>query len=238
MTQKSGAPSRAAAATLKEPVKMPSGGGCSEQCKKETWELKATIKKMEKAMEELQTAMAATQLTIEQQRGVIDQQRDAIRRLQEGGSRNEANDNKMATDADEEDNGTPTEHRGQRLCQHYNPLDLPIHRQSEGSDEGIYGCGGKRDVIAVQETHTEDTSTLPGYWTHACPPSARTCGKGAVQGVCTFIRKGIAHVKHQHFLGSRDTANELCVTKLAISGKGRRSPGRKKEEDIDHHLHR
>ncbi|KAL3183243.1 hypothetical protein MRX96_034292 [Rhipicephalus microplus] len=107
MTQKSGAPSRAAAATLKEPVKMLSGGGCSEQCKKETWELKATIKKMEKAMEELQTAMAATQLTIEQQRGVIDQQRDAIRRLQEGGSRNEANDNKMATDADEEDNGTP-----------------------------------------------------------------------------------------------------------------------------------
>ncbi|KAH8018469.1 hypothetical protein HPB51_007475 [Rhipicephalus microplus] len=53
MTQKSGAPSRAAAAMLKEPGKMPSGGGCSEQCKKETRELKATVKKMEKAMEEL-----------------------------------------------------------------------------------------------------------------------------------------------------------------------------------------
>ncbi|KAL3219977.1 hypothetical protein MRX96_005724 [Rhipicephalus microplus] len=82
MTQTSGALSRAAAATLKEPGKMPSGGGCSEQCKKETRELKATVKKMEKAMEELQ---AATQLTIKQQRGVIDEQRDAIRRLQEGG---------------------------------------------------------------------------------------------------------------------------------------------------------
>ncbi|KAH8022771.1 hypothetical protein HPB51_005069 [Rhipicephalus microplus] len=86
MTQTSGALSRAAAPTLKEPGKMPSGGGggCSEQCKKETWELKDTVKKMKKAMEELQTAMAATQLTIKQQRGVIDEQRDAIRRLQEG----------------------------------------------------------------------------------------------------------------------------------------------------------
>lgn len=93
---------------------MPSGGGCSEQCKKETRELKATVKKMEKAMEELQTAMAATQLTIKQQRGVIDEQRDAIRRLQEGGSRNEAN-NKMATDADEDDNGTPTNIAGNRF---------------------------------------------------------------------------------------------------------------------------
>ncbi|KAL3182603.1 hypothetical protein MRX96_034523 [Rhipicephalus microplus] len=65
------------------------------------------------------------------------------------------------------------------------------------------------------------------------PPSARTCGKGAAQGVCTFIRKGIAHVKHQQFLGSRDTAIELCVTELAISGKGRGTRGgRKKETSI------
>ncbi|KAL3244528.1 hypothetical protein MRX96_002287 [Rhipicephalus microplus] len=85
MTQRSGAPNRVAAATLKEPGKMPSGGGCSEQCKKETRELKATVKKMEKAMKEFQTAWVAMQLTIKQQRGVIDQQRDAIRRLQEGG---------------------------------------------------------------------------------------------------------------------------------------------------------
>ncbi|KAL3226194.1 hypothetical protein MRX96_049016 [Rhipicephalus microplus] len=86
------------------------------------------------------------------------------------------------------------------------------------------------DVIAVQETHTEDTPTLPGYRTHACPPSARTCGKGAAQGVCTFIRKGIAHVKHQQFLGSRDTAIELCVTELAISGKERGTRGARKKK--------
>lgn len=107
MTQKSRAPSGAAAAS-KEPGKTPSSGGCSEQCKKETRELKATVKKMEKAMEELQTAMAAMQLTIKHQRGVIDQQRDAIRRLQERGTGTEANNNKMATDADEEDSGIPT----------------------------------------------------------------------------------------------------------------------------------
>ncbi|KAH7958980.1 hypothetical protein HPB49_007055 [Dermacentor silvarum] len=65
MTQKSGAPSGAAAATPKEPGKMPSGSSCSEQCKKETRELKAT-----------------------------------------GEARDEANDNKMTTDADEKDNGT------------------------------------------------------------------------------------------------------------------------------------
>lgn len=95
--------SSGAAAEPKEPGKMPSGGGCSEQCKKETRELKATVKRMEKAMEELQTAMAAMQLTIKQQRGVINQQRDAIRRPQEGETKNEANDVKMSTEADEED---------------------------------------------------------------------------------------------------------------------------------------
>ncbi|KAL3206814.1 hypothetical protein MRX96_039898 [Rhipicephalus microplus] len=56
MTQKSGAPRRAAAAIPKEPGKMPSGGGCSEQCKKKTREFKASVKKMKKVMEELQTA--------------------------------------------------------------------------------------------------------------------------------------------------------------------------------------
>ncbi|KAL1469892.1 hypothetical protein MTO96_024765 [Rhipicephalus appendiculatus] len=111
MTQKSRAPSGETAAS-KEPSKTPSNGGCSEQCKKETRELKATVKEMEKAMEELQTAMAAMQLTIKQQRGVIDQQRDAIRRLQEREPGIEANNNKMATDAEEEDSGIPTNNMG------------------------------------------------------------------------------------------------------------------------------
>ncbi|KAL3217952.1 hypothetical protein MRX96_031871 [Rhipicephalus microplus] len=35
----------------------------------------------------------------------------------------------------------------------------------------------------------------------------------------------IAHVKHQQFLDIRDIAIELCVTKLAISGKGRGARG-------------
>ncbi|KAH9367791.1 hypothetical protein HPB48_004445 [Haemaphysalis longicornis] len=60
-----------------------------------------------------------------------------------------------------------------------------------------------------------------GYRTHDSPPSARTSGKGAAQGVCTLIRKGLAHTKHQQFLGDRSTAIEMCVTELAFTGKGR-----------------
>ncbi|KAL3225614.1 hypothetical protein MRX96_049174 [Rhipicephalus microplus] len=85
------------------------------------------------------------------------------------------------------------------------------------------------DVIVVQETHTEDTPTLPGYRAHACPRPLAHAGR-LPQGVCTFIRKGIAHVKHQQFLGSRDTAIELCVTELAISGKGRGARGGRKKK--------
>ncbi|KAL3206813.1 hypothetical protein MRX96_039897 [Rhipicephalus microplus] len=86
------------------------------------------------------------------------------------------------------------------------------------------------DVIAVQETPTEDTPTLPGFRAHACPPSVRTCGKGAARGVCTFIGKDIAHVKHQQFLGSRDTAIELCITEQAINGNGRGARGGSKKK--------
>ncbi|KAH7946243.1 hypothetical protein HPB49_021883 [Dermacentor silvarum] len=373
MTQKSGAPSGAAAATPKEPGKMPSGSSCSEQCKKETRELKGTVQKMEKAMEELQTAMAAMQLTIKQQRGVIDQQRDAIRSLQEGEARDEANDNKMTTDADEKDNGTLANIAGNAFANTITPetfqftakATIPTRASIVASARGLeeqpeeeiesasesdeeeddsasvtsvaainngdktkplgYGSLSKKigqnaraiqkwgksfegleqriltkctqviqqqlaqtiqlqieqaleralspeklqplldsnnkikiwhwnangfrcrkailqqylrsleptarpDVIAVQETHTEDTPTLPGYRARARPPSARTCGKGAAQGVCTFIRKGIAHVEHQQFLGSRDTTIELCVTELAISGKGRGARGERKKK--------
>ncbi|KAL1415853.1 hypothetical protein MTO96_028636 [Rhipicephalus appendiculatus] len=72
-----------------------------------------------------------------------------------------------------------------------------------------------------------DAARVPGT---RLPPSTRSCGKGAAQGVCTFIRKGIAHVKHQQFLGNRDTAIELCVTELAISGKGRGARDGKKRK--------
>lgn len=83
------------------------------------------------------------------------------------------------------------------------------------------------DVIAIQETHLEEAPRLMGYRTHDSPPSARTCGKGAAQGVCTLIRKGLAFTKHQQFLGSRDTAIEMCVTELAFMGR-RRSRGSRK----------
>ncbi|XP_077534660.1 uncharacterized protein LOC144146594 [Haemaphysalis longicornis] len=85
------------------------------------------------------------------------------------------------------------------------------------------------DIIAIQETHLEETPKLSGYRAHDCPPSARTCGKGAAQGVCTLIRKGLAHVKHQQFQGNSSTALEMCVTELAFIGKGGRSRGRRQK---------
>lgn len=74
------------------------------------------------------------------------------------------------------------------------------------------------DIIMVQETHTEQAPTLPGYRTHASPPSARECGKGAAQGVCTLVRKGITLIKHEHFLG-HSTATELYATEVVIGKK-------------------
>lgn len=58
------------------------------------------------------------------------------------------------------------------------------------------------DVIMIQETHMETPPTLPGYRTH----SARDCGKGEAQGVCTFVRKGLTFVR-----GSSDAARSSTV---------------------------
>lgn len=77
------------------------------------------------------------------------------------------------------------------------------------------------DIIMIQETHTEDTPSLPGYRAHASPPSARDCGKGAAQGVCTFIRKGLTFIKHENLLG-RSTI-EHCVTEVVIGKKQQES---------------
>ncbi|XP_077557449.1 uncharacterized protein LOC144172690 [Haemaphysalis longicornis] len=78
------------------------------------------------------------------------------------------------------------------------------------------------DVIMVQETHMERMPTLPGYRTHATPPSARTSNKGAAQGVCTFVRKGITHIPHDRFL-EHDTALELCATEIVVGKKTQES---------------
>lgn len=52
------------------------------------------------------------------------------------------------------------------------------------------------DVILLQETHSEAPPTLPGYRSYASPPSARAVGKGAGQGVCTLVKKGITYIEH------------------------------------------
>ncbi|KAL3197566.1 hypothetical protein MRX96_044886 [Rhipicephalus microplus] len=76
-----------------------------------------------------------------------------------------------------------------------------------------------RDVMG--ETHAEDPkiTSLPGYRAYARPPSARTCGKGAAQGVCTFVRKGITSVGKDEILNYKDSAIEANVTEIIIAGK-------------------
>lgn len=66
------------------------------------------------------------------------------------------------------------------------------------------------DIIMVQETHMKSAPTLPGYRAHASPPSARDCGKGTAQGVCTFVKKVLTFIKHDHFL--HRTTIEHCAT--------------------------
>ncbi|XP_077534604.1 uncharacterized protein LOC144146536 [Haemaphysalis longicornis] len=73
------------------------------------------------------------------------------------------------------------------------------------------------DIIMIQETHTENAPSLPGYRAYASPPSVRDCGKGAAQGVCTFVRKGLTFIKHENFL-DRSTI-EHCATEVVIGKK-------------------
>lgn len=76
------------------------------------------------------------------------------------------------------------------------------------------------DIILIQETHSENTPTLPGYRAHASPPSARDCGKGAGRGVCTFVRKGITFTTHD--IVGRSTI-EHCTTEVIIGRKSKES---------------
>ncbi|XP_077541278.1 uncharacterized protein LOC144153521 [Haemaphysalis longicornis] len=82
----------------------------------------------------------------------------------------------------------------------------------------IRHAGRRPDVILIQETHTEDTPKLPGHRSYASPPSARIAGKGAGQGVCTLVRKGITYVEHGLL---RNTAIEHLAIEVVT--------GRKKE---------
>ncbi|KAH9381943.1 hypothetical protein HPB48_013584 [Haemaphysalis longicornis] len=73
------------------------------------------------------------------------------------------------------------------------------------------------DVIMVHEAYAEDAPSLSGYRAYASPPSARACGKGAAQGVCTFVRRGIPFVKHEDLLGR--SALEYCATEVVLGKK-------------------
>lgn len=75
------------------------------------------------------------------------------------------------------------------------------------------------DVILIQETHSETPPTLPGYRTHASPPSARDAGKGVGRGVCALIRKGITFIEHD-ILGR--SAIEHCAIELVTGTKKRK----------------
>ncbi|KAH7937343.1 hypothetical protein HPB49_011026 [Dermacentor silvarum] len=86
----------------------------------------------------------------------------------------------------------------------------------------VASVGQPPDVIMIQETHMEDTPTLPGYRAYSSPPSAREHGKGAAQGVCTFVRKGLTSIHHGNFLGR--SSIEHCVTEIGL--------GRRKQEPI------
>ncbi|KAH8027055.1 hypothetical protein HPB51_001951 [Rhipicephalus microplus] len=134
----------------------------ANNARKETREFKASVKKMKKVMEELQTAMAATQLTIKHQRGVIDQQRDAIRKLQEWGARNEANDNKTVTDADEEENRTPMNIAGNAFANTTTPKTYQFTAKAKDSHKIIYGCGGKRIARTTRRGTRKRKQKHPG----------------------------------------------------------------------------
>ncbi|KAH9374630.1 hypothetical protein HPB48_022755 [Haemaphysalis longicornis] len=76
----------------------------------------------------------------------------------------------------------------------------------------------------------EQEPKLLGYKSHFCPPSNRTAGKGAAQGVCTLIRKGLAYTEYPQFLGDKNMAMETCVTEIILTGKGSVTPERKQED--------
>lgn len=78
------------------------------------------------------------------------------------------------------------------------------------------------DVILIQETHTEDVPKLLGYRAHASPPSSRAAGKGAAQGVCIFVKKGINFIPVDLSF-NQNSALEACAVELSL-GKSKRIP--------------
>ncbi|KAL3226099.1 hypothetical protein MRX96_004539 [Rhipicephalus microplus] len=108
----------------------------------------------------------------------------------------------MATDADEDGNGTPTNIAGNAFVNTTTPK--------------TYQCTAKA------KTPTRASMVAVARGSEAQPEEELENESNE--------EEGIPHVKHQQFLGSRDTAIELCVTELAISGKGRGARGGRKKK--------
>ncbi|KAL3191885.1 hypothetical protein MRX96_059391 [Rhipicephalus microplus] len=196
----------------------------------------------------------------------------------------------MATDADEDDNGTPTNITGNRFVNTTTPKTyqftakaktptrasmiavargLEAQHEEELESESNEEEDDSASVISVATTNNGDRTKPLGYgsFSKKISRNARAIKKwgksfeGIEQRIltkCTQVIQqqlaqmiqlqieqaleralspeklqpliGIAHVKHQQFLGSRDTAIELCVTELAISGKGRGTRGARKKK--------
>lgn len=73
----------------------------------------------------------------------------------------------------------------------------------------------KPDIIMIQETLVEETR-LPGYRTHASPPSRAASGKG--RGVCTLVRKGLNCVERE---GIKNSLIEHTMIEV-ITGRKRK----------------
>lgn len=64
----------------------------------------------------------------------------------------------------------------------------------------------------------EESPKLLGYRAHAVPPSKRPAAKGAGQGVCTFIKKGITFVEGGDLL-AKESILESCTTETVVGKK-------------------
>lgn len=107
----------------------------------------------------------------------------------------------------------------QLLVWQWNPNGIQGKKAS--LQQYIQQCNTRPDIIVIQETHSETPPSLPGYRSFAKPPSDRTVGKGAGQGVCTFVKKNLTAIDHE--LLPRGAIEHVTVEIVTGRGKQRRS---------------
>ncbi|KAH9367108.1 hypothetical protein HPB48_021717 [Haemaphysalis longicornis] len=218
--------------------------------KEEARETKTELSKIQRELQEMKAVVEALQRTIHQQREHINKQDILIAKLRKGELDNESGDMETqedSTDGSEEEppmRPRPKKARkggssGGKLEPAANGNETAIQEEiipeeSEKDEESssvkavlqqhirLLEPDRRPDIIALQETHMEQEPKLLGYKSHFCPPSNRTAGKGAAQGVCTLIRKGLAYTEYPQFLGDKNMAMETCVTEIILTGKGSR----------------